>query len=123
MWLRKSPFKLRKIDFFFLISDYLQENTESVEIIPLVRTDHYYLLMKLRLTYQGSIGRSYWRISLIALSVSAQRVHQGPGMFSSIMAASVFLQIVSICLVFKRLSSLPYMEVVNSNFRRIFCST
>ena len=57
------------------------------------------------------------------LTVSAQRVHQGSGMFSSIMAASVFLQIVLICLVFKRLSSLPYMEVVNSNFRRIFCST
>ena len=50
-------------------------------------------------------------------TVSAQRVHQGSGMFSSIMAASVFLQIVLICLVFKRLSSLPYMEVVNSNFR------
>ena len=57
------------------------------------------------------------------LAVSAQRVHQGSGMFSSIMAASVFLQIVLICLVFKRLSSLPYAEVVNSNFRRIFCST
>ena len=56
-------------------------------------------------------------------SVSVQRAHQGSGMFSSIMAASVFLQIVLICLVFKRLSSLPYMEVVNSNFRRIFCST
>ena len=41
-------------------------------------------------------------------------------MFSSIMAASVFLQIVLICLVFKLLSSLPYMEVVNSNFRRIY---
>ena len=58
-----------------------------------------------------------------SLPVSLQRVHQGSGMFSSIMAASVFLQIVLICLVFKRLFSLPYMEVVNSNFRRTFCST
>ena len=56
-------------------------------------------------------------------TVSAQHAHQGSGMFSSTMVASVFLQIVLICLVFKRLSSLPYMVVVNSNFRHIFCLT
>ena len=61
--------------------------------------------------------------SPVTISVSVQHVHQGSGMFSSIMAASVLLQIVLICLVFKQLSSVPYMEVVNSNFRHIFCST
>ena len=75
--------------------------------------NHYTFLIKVSIGCMNEIARS----------VSAQRVHQGSGMFSSIMAVSVFLQIVLICLVFKRLSSLPYMEVVNSNFRRIFCWT
>ena len=31
-WLRKSPFKQRRLDYF-LVSDCLQDNIESVEII------------------------------------------------------------------------------------------
>ena len=46
-WQRKFPFKQRRLDFF-LVSDCLQDNTESVEIIPSVGTDHSCLLMKLR---------------------------------------------------------------------------
>ena len=57
-WRRKSPFKQRRLDFF-LVSDCLQDNIESVEIIPSVRTDHSCLLMKLRPTYQDVRGRSY----------------------------------------------------------------
>ena len=57
-WRRKSPFKQRRLDFF-LVSDCLQDNIESVEIIPSVGTDHSCLLMKLRPTYQDVRGRSY----------------------------------------------------------------
>ena len=45
-WRRKSPFKQRRLDFF-LVYDCLQDNIESVEIIPSVGTDHSCLLMKL----------------------------------------------------------------------------
>ena len=38
-WHRKTPFKQRRLDLF-LISDSLQENTELVDIIPSVQSDH-----------------------------------------------------------------------------------
>ena len=61
-WRRKSSFKQRRLDFF-LLSDCLQDNVESVEIIPSVGTDHSCLLMKLRQTYQDARGRSYWKFN------------------------------------------------------------
>ena len=61
-WRRKSPFKQRRLGFF-LVSDCLQDNIESVEIIPSVGTDHSCLLMKLRPTYQDARGRSYWKFN------------------------------------------------------------
>ena len=59
-WRRKSPFKQIRLDFF-LVSNCLQDNIESVEIIPSVGTDHSCLLMKLRRTYQDA--RSYWKFN------------------------------------------------------------
>ena len=61
-WQRKSPFKQRRLDFF-PVSDRLQNNIESVEIIPSVATDHSSLLMKLRPTCQDARGRSYWKFN------------------------------------------------------------
>ena len=54
-WRRKSSFKQRRLDFF-LVSDCLQDNIESVEIIPSVGTDNSCLLMKLRPAYQDARG-------------------------------------------------------------------
>ena len=48
---------------FFLASDCLQDNIESVEIIPSVGTDHSCLLMKLRPIYQDARRRSYWKFN------------------------------------------------------------
>ena len=61
-WQRKLPFKQRRLDFF-LVSDCLHDNIESVKIIPSVGTDHSCLLMKLRPTDQGARGRSYWKFN------------------------------------------------------------
>ena len=61
-WRRKSPFKQRRPDFF-LVSDCLQDNIASLEIIPSVGTDHSRLLMKLRPSYQDARGQSYWKFN------------------------------------------------------------
>ena len=61
-WRRKSPFKQRRLDFF-LVSDCLQDDIESVEIIPSVGTDHSCLLMKLRPIYEDVRGRFYWKFN------------------------------------------------------------
>ena len=61
-WRRKSPFKQRRLNFF-LVSDCLQDNIESVEIIPSVGTDHSCLLKKLKPTYEDASGRSYWKFN------------------------------------------------------------
>ena len=38
-WRRKTPFKQRRLDFF-LVSNSMQENIESTDIIPSVGSDH-----------------------------------------------------------------------------------
>ena len=38
-WRRKTPFKQRRLDFF-LVSDMLQDNIRTVDIIPSVQSDH-----------------------------------------------------------------------------------
>ena len=38
-WHRKTPFKLRRLDYF-LISDCLQEAVQTIDIIPSVQSDH-----------------------------------------------------------------------------------
>ena len=45
-WRRKTPFKQRRLDFF-LVSDSMQENIESTDIIPSVGSDHSAIKIKL----------------------------------------------------------------------------
>ena len=61
-WRRKSPFKQRRLDFF-LISDILQENIKSIDIIPSVQSDHSAILLKLSPATDGSRGRAYWKFN------------------------------------------------------------
>ena len=60
-WRRKTPFLQRRLDYFLVSSDSLQESIETIDIIPSVVSDHSAILLKLRPTYEGNRGRSYWK--------------------------------------------------------------
>ena len=45
------------------MSDSLQESIETIDIIPSVASDHSAILLKLRPTYEGNRGRSYWKFN------------------------------------------------------------
>ena len=52
-WHRKTPFKQRRLDFF-LVSDSMQENIESTDIIRSVGSDHSAIKIKLCSLQEGS---------------------------------------------------------------------
>ena len=45
------------------MSDSLQESIETIDIIPSVASDHSAIILKLRPTYEGNRGRSYWKFN------------------------------------------------------------
>ena len=61
-WRRKTPFLQRRLDYF-LVSDSLQESIEMMDIIPSIASDHSAIILKLRPTYEGNRGSSYWKFS------------------------------------------------------------
>ena len=61
-WRRKTPFLQRRLDYFF-VSDSLQESIEMIDIIPSIASDHSAIILKLRPTYEGNRGRSYWKFN------------------------------------------------------------
>ena len=61
-WRRKTPFKQRRLDFF-LVSDTMQENIESTDIIPSVGSDHSAIKIKLCSLQEGSRGQGYWKFN------------------------------------------------------------
>ena len=61
-WRRKTPFLQRRLDYF-LVSDSLQESIEMIDIIPSIASDHSAIILKLRPTYEGNRGRSYWKFN------------------------------------------------------------
>ena len=61
-WRRKTPFLQRRLDFF-LVSDSLQESIEMIDIIPSIASHHSTIILKLRPTYEGNRGRSYWKFN------------------------------------------------------------
>ena len=61
-WRRKTPFLQRRLDYF-LVSDSLQESIEMIDIIPSIASDHSAIILKLRPTYEGNQGRSYWKFN------------------------------------------------------------
>ena len=52
-WRRKTPFKERRLDFF-LVSDSMQENIESIDIIASVGSGHSAIKIKLCSLQEGS---------------------------------------------------------------------
>ena len=61
-WRRKTPFKQRRLDFF-LVSDMLQDNIKTVDIIPLVQSDHSAIILKIVPTSECARGRAYWKFN------------------------------------------------------------
>ena len=57
-WRRKMPFKQRRLDFF-LVSDSMQQNIESTDIIPSVGSDHSAINIKLCSLQEGAMGQGY----------------------------------------------------------------
>ena len=57
-WRRKTPFKQRRLDLF-LLSNSMQENIESTDIIPSVGSDHSAIKIKLCSLQEGSRGQEY----------------------------------------------------------------
>ena len=45
-WRRKTLFKQKRLDFF-LVSDMLQDNIRTVDIIPSVQSDHSAIILKI----------------------------------------------------------------------------
>ena len=57
-----NPFLQRRLDYF-LISDFLQDHTKHVDIIPAVNTDHSAIVLQLS-KIEGPIrGPSYWKFN------------------------------------------------------------
>ena len=61
-WRRKTPFKQRRLDFF-LVSDMLQDNIKTVDIIPSVQSDHSAIILKIVPTSECARGRAYWKFN------------------------------------------------------------
>ena len=56
------PFKQRRLDFF-LVSDMLQDNIRTVDIVPSVQSDHSMIILKLCPTSECARGRAYWKFN------------------------------------------------------------
>ena len=59
-WKCKHPLKQRRLDCF-LISDSLQHEVETINIIPSVQSDHSVLKMKHSSLQERKWGSSYWK--------------------------------------------------------------
>ena len=59
---RKTPFKQKRLDFF-LVSDRMQENIESADIIPSAGSDHSAIKIELCSLQEGSRGQEYWKFN------------------------------------------------------------
>ena len=58
----KTPLKQHRLDYF-IVSDQLQEQIKTTEIIPSVQSDHPILLMNIGSVRQGAKGQSYWKFN------------------------------------------------------------
>ena len=56
----KNPLKQRRLDYF-LISDSLQHEDETINITPLIQSDHSVLKMKLSSLQERKRGSSHWK--------------------------------------------------------------
>ena len=58
----KTPLKQHRLDYF-IVSDQLQEQIKTIEIIPSIQSDHYTLLVKIGSIRQEAKGKSYWKFN------------------------------------------------------------
>ena len=62
MWRQKSPIIQRRLDFW-LVSDTLQEDVESVDIIPSTKPDHSAITLALNGIDDSKRGPSFWKFN------------------------------------------------------------
>ena len=68
-WKSSNPFKMRRLDFF-LISDDMQRNVNSCEILHGIQSDHSPLLLKIFSIPESQRGPGYWKFNNSLLNVS-----------------------------------------------------
>ena len=61
-WRQKSPIIQRRLDFW-LVSDTLQEDVESVDIIPSTKSDHSAITLTLNGNDDSKRGPSFWKFN------------------------------------------------------------
>ena len=61
-WGCKNPLKQRRLDYF-LISDSLQHEVETINITPLIQLDHSVLKMKISSLQERKWGPSHWKFN------------------------------------------------------------
>ena len=61
-WRCKTPLKDQRLDYF-LISDQLHGQTEAIDIIPSVQSDHSTVRIRVSETQYSTKGRSYWKFN------------------------------------------------------------
>ena len=61
-WKCKNPLKQRRLDYL-LISDCLQHEVETINIIPSIQSDHSVLKMKLSSLQERKRGPSHWKFN------------------------------------------------------------
>jgi exonuclease III len=61
-WRQKSPIIQRRLDYW-LIEDTLQEDIDTTDIIPAIKTDHSAITLKLNSIPEQKVGPSYWKFN------------------------------------------------------------
>ena len=61
-WRQKSPIIQRRLDFW-LVSDTLQEDVETVVIIPLTKSDHSAITLALNGIDESKGGPRFWKFN------------------------------------------------------------
>ena len=61
-WRQKKPVIQRRLDFW-LISDCLQEDIHSVDIIPSIRSDHSAITLRIKSIEEYNFGPSFWKFN------------------------------------------------------------
>ena len=66
-WRQKTPLKQRRLHYF-LMSDQLQEQTDLIDIIPSVQSDHSAIVIWINGLKDDLKGRSYWKFNNLLLN-------------------------------------------------------